>query len=195
MDAEKTVYSVLVVSHSDSFNNAVLTLLSGAKYKPVRFVSCVGEARREYAGRDFDLVMINSPLPDGSGSEFAIDCASGSSSSVLLLTSVDVYAETYEKVYKHGVFTLRKPTAKPLMVTALEWMASERERLRREKKRSLSIEEKMEEIRMVNRAKWLLIRELNMEETSAHRYIEKQAMDRCVTKTDVAKEIIKTYTI
>ena len=51
----------------------------------------------------------------------------------------------------------------------------------------------MEEIRAVNRAKWLLISEINMDEPEAHRYIEKQAMDRCVSKKEIAEEIIKTY--
>ena len=55
------------------------------------------------------------------------------------------------------------------------------------------LEEKMEEIRIVNRAKWLLISQLNMDEPQAHRYIEKQAMDRCVPKRRVAEEIISTY--
>ena len=51
----------------------------------------------------------------------------------------------------------------------------------------------MEEIRIVNRAKWLLISELKMDEQGAHRYIEKQAMDRCISKRIVAEEIMKTY--
>ena len=51
----------------------------------------------------------------------------------------------------------------------------------------------MEEIRLVNRAKWLLIDELKMSEPDTHRYIEKQAMDLCVSKREVAEEIIKTY--
>jgi len=51
----------------------------------------------------------------------------------------------------------------------------------------------MNEIRLVNRAKWLLISELKMTEPDAHRYIEKQAMDRCVSKRRIAEEIIKTY--
>ena len=51
----------------------------------------------------------------------------------------------------------------------------------------------MEEIRMVNRAKWLLISELQMDEPQAHRYIEKQAMDRCISRRKIAEEIIKTY--
>ena len=60
-------------------------------------------------------------------------------------------------------------------------------------KKTLSVEEKMEEIRIVNRAKWLLISELKMDEPQAHRYIEKQAMDRCISKKEVAEEIIRTY--
>ena len=51
----------------------------------------------------------------------------------------------------------------------------------------------MEEIRIVNRAKWLLIDSLKMSEPDAHRYIEKQAMDRCVSKKEIAESIIKTY--
>ena len=51
----------------------------------------------------------------------------------------------------------------------------------------------MEEIRIVNRAKWLLISELKMSEEDAHRYIEKQAMDRCITRRAMAESIIRTY--
>ena len=65
--------------------------------------------------------------------------------------------------------------------------------MRKSEKKALSIEEKMEEIRIVNRAKWLLISELKMDEQGAHRYIEKQAMDRCISKRIVSEEIIKTY--
>ena len=54
-------------------------------------------------------------------------------------------------------------------------------------------EEKIEEIRIVNRAKWLLISQISMDEPGAHRYIEKQAMDRCISKREIAEEIIKTY--
>ena len=76
---------------------------------------------------------------------------------------------------------------------ALDWLASARERLRKFEKKTLSIEEKMAEIRLVNKAKWLLIGELHMDEPDAHRYIEKQAMDRCISRREIAEEIIKTY--
>ncbi|MDY4209669.1 MAG: ANTAR domain-containing protein [Eubacteriales bacterium] len=51
----------------------------------------------------------------------------------------------------------------------------------------------MEDIRVVNKAKWFLIEQLKMTEQEAHRYIEKQAMDRCVTKRVIAENILSTY--
>ena len=112
---------------------------------------------------------------------------------VLLLVKSDIHAEIHDKVAEYGVFTLTKPTSKPTMIHALNWMESARERLRQFEKKSLSIEEKMAEIRLVNKAKWLLISELKMSEPDAHRYIEKQAMDRCIAKRAIAEEIIKLY--
>ena len=49
----------------------------------------------------------------------------------------------------------------------------------------------MQEIRLVNRAKWVLIEQRHMDEPTAHRYIEKLAMDRCVTRRLIAEEILK----
>ena len=135
----------------------------------------------------------NSPLPDDPGIRFAIDTANERESVVLLMVRAELHEEIHYKAAQHGVFTLPKPTSKSTMVTAVSWLSSAREGLRKNRKKALTLEEKMEEIRIVNRAKWLLIGELKLEESEAHRYIEKQAMDRCVTKREVAEEIIKTY--
>ena len=51
----------------------------------------------------------------------------------------------------------------------------------------------MADIRMVNRAKWLLIDNLGMSEKDAHHYIEKRAMDSRQTRREVAEGIIRTY--
>ena len=112
---------------------------------------------------------------------------------VLLLVKSDLHNGIHEQVTEYGVFTLSKPISKATMTYALSWLESARERLRQFEKKSLSIEEKMAEIRLVNKAKWLLISQLSMSEPEAHRYIEKQAMDRCVTRQTIAGEIIKTY--
>ena len=110
---------------------------------------------------------------------------------VLLLVRAEVLGEIDERVYRRGVFTLAKPTSKQTLAEAVRWMRAARERLRKSEKKSLTLEEKMTEIRLVNRAKWILITSRSMDEAEAHRWIEKQAMDRCLTKREIAEEIIK----
>ncbi|MGI6279598.1 MAG: ANTAR domain-containing response regulator [Acutalibacteraceae bacterium] len=193
MSLKEQVYSVLIVSASETFNDAVSALLPPSRYCPVQYVSRISAAKRIIAERDFDFIIINSPLPDDEGMRFAIDTCNSKDSIVLLMVRAEVHPEIHQKVAEHGVLTLQKPTSKPMLSTALDWMSSYRERLRKSKKKTLSIEEKMEEIRIVNRAKWLLISELKMDEPTANRYIEKQSMDRCTPKVVIAKEIINTY--
>lgn len=194
MSLKERVYSVLVVSASDNFNSVLNDLLPESKYSPVHTVANISSAKRVIAERSFDYIIINSPLPDDNGTHFAVDACACKGTVVLLFVRNDIYAQIYDRIAEYGVFVLPKPTSKPTTMQALDWMASARERLRRFEKKTLSIEEKMEEIRLVNRAKWLLIDELKMSEPDAHRYVEKQAMDRCVSKREVAEEIIKTYT-
>ena len=91
------------------------------------------------------------------------------------------------------MFVMAKPFPRQMMVAALGWMASARERMKKGEKQTISIQEKMDEIKAVNRAKWLLISELKLDEQGAHRYIEKQAMDRCITRRQIAEEIIRIY--
>ena len=186
-------YSVLVVSSQQKFNDALTPMLPAAEYYPVRFTANVAAARRELLSRSFDFVIITAPLPDENGTRFAIDAVSKSDTVVLLLLRADNFEEVNERVTSHGVFTLQVPTSSTVIRQGLKWMISARERLRKMETKNLSIEEKMEEIRLVNRAKWILIEQLKMTEAEAHRHIEKQAMDRCTGKRDIALGIIKTY--
>lgn len=193
MSLEQRRYSILVASAVENFNSALSDLLPESTYSPVHMVSSVSAAKRTLVERAFDFVIVNSPLPDDPGVRFAIDACTAKGTVVLLLVKSEVYVSVYDKVVDHGVFTLSKPLSKQSILQALSWMASARERLRKIEKKTLSIEEKMEEIRLVNRAKWLLISELKMDEPHAHRYIEKQAMDLCISKRQVAEDIIHTY--
>ena len=191
---QEQVYSVLVVSASDTFIASMQAVLPDARFSPLTVESSVTAAKRTLLERSFDFVVVNAPLPDDNGTRFAIDCCAARSTVVLLMVRAEVYAATYEKVALHGVYVLPKPTSRPTVLQAVDWMVATRERLKKLEKKSMSIEEKMQEIRTVNRAKWLLIEQLKMTEADAHRSIEKQAMDQCVSKAEVAESIIRTYT-
>ncbi len=194
MSLKERANSILIVSATDRFTSAFADLLPETRYSQVHTAASISAAKRILTEKTFDFVIINAPLPDDIGTRFAIDTCTSKQSVVLLLVKSDIHAGIHDKVVEYGVFTLPKPTSKPTLIHALSWMESARERLRQFEKKSLSIKEKMAEIRLVNKAKWILISELKMNEPDAHRYIEKQAMDRCITKQTIAEEIIKTYT-
>ena len=48
-------------------------------------------------------------------------------------------------------------------------------------------------MKLVNRAKILLMQNLRMTESQAHHYLEKQAMNLRKSKYDVALRVLKTY--
>ena len=55
------------------------------------------------------------------------------------------------------------------------------------------MQEKIEEIKLVNHAKWLLIEAREMTEEEAHRFLEKTVMDQGITKRAAAQRIISEY--
>ena len=193
MSLKERVYSVLVISAKEKFNASLQSLLPESKYAPVQMVSSVSLAKRVLLERSFDFVFINTPLPDDFGTRFAIEISGNKGTVILLLVRNEVYEEVCDKVTEYGILTLPKPASKQMVAHTLNFMAGIRERLRKLENKSLSMEEKMKEIRLVNRAKWVLIDELKMSEADAHRYIEKQAMDRCFSRREIAEEIISTY--
>ena len=193
MGLPEHIYSVLVVSASDKFNESLRRLLPENRYSPVIAAADVSGARRRLLEERYDLVIINTPLPDDFGTRLALDVCASSGTGVLLLVGAEHYPDVNARVSPYGVLVLSKPTSAQLLSQSLLLLCGTRERLRRMEQKTASIEEKMEEIRMVNRAKWLLIEQLKMTEQDAHRYIEKQAMDRCVTKRVIAEQILSPY--
>ena len=190
---QERTYSVLIVTASDSFVSSVMPLLPVTDYWPVTTVRSVSEARRRIVETDFDIVLINAPLPDDFGMRLAIDICTNSGAGVLLMVKSDLFNDIYAKVVSYGVITLSKPTNSQMVAQNLRILCATRERMRQMEAKQATVEEKIEEMRLVNRAKWLLIECLGMTEPEAHRYIEKQSMDERISKREVAENIIKTY--
>lgn len=190
MKLKERKYTVLTVSAQPKFNDSLKALVSERTYFEMDFEESISSAKRRLLDRDYDILIINAPLPDEDGVRLAVDRSSGSGSAVLLLLRSEYYTNVFEQVVRYGVYTLPKPAPKQLFSQAFDWLESTRERLMRLEKKSVSLEDKMQEIRLVNRAKWQLISSEGLSEEEAHRFIEKQAMDRCVSKRTVAEEII-----
>ena len=193
MEFTERRYSVLLVSSSPKFNESMLALLPESRFYPVTAVSDVSSARRRLLENKYDIVIINAPLPDDFGTRLALYICENSGAGVLLLVKAEHYPDINGRVSPFGVLVLPKPASSQTVSQSLQLLCGTRERLRRMEQKTASIEEKMGEIRIINRAKLLLMEQLKMTEKEAHRFIEKQAMDRCVTRITIAQSILSTY--
>lgn len=193
MEFTERRYSVLLVSSSPKFNESMLALLPESRFYPVTAVSDVSGARRRLLESKYDIVIINAPLPDDFGTRLALNICDNSGTAVLLFVKAEHYPDINGRVSPFGVLVLPKPASSQTVSQSLQLLCGTRERLRRMEQKTASIEEKMEEIRIINRAKLLLMEQLKMTEKEAHRFIEKQAMDRCVTRITIAQSILSTY--
>ena len=63
-------------------------------------------------------------------------------------------------------------------------------RLRKLEQKNILLEEKMKELKIVGKAKGILIEKKGMTEKEAHRYIGKMAMDNGVSRKHIAEDII-----
>ena len=150
-------------------------------------------ARRKLLERSYDFVIINAPLTDEFGSRLSMDISASSGTIAVLFAMSDVYEEIVHKTAPHGVFIIKKPASASVISQSLSLLISARERLRSVEKKAGKAESKIEEIRVVNKAKWFLIDNENMSENNAHKTIEKAAMDAGITKKQAAQLIIEKY--
>lgn len=184
-------YSLLLVSSSPKFNAAFLKILPKECYGPVTVLGDGASAARFLVENPCDILVLNGPLPDGYGTELALDVSTESRTGVLALLRAEDYPDLEPKLSPYGILTLSKPVNGRMLLQSLRLLSCTSDRLRRMEREPQTMGEKMAEIRLLNRAKWRLMETKQMSEKEAHRYIEKRAMDRCVSKMDIAQEILK----
>ena len=190
---QSDTYSVLVVSDSEKMNTAVRSLLPPSDFWPVSSVRSISGAKRLMLEKPCDIVIIDSPLADGNGVQFSIDLCSGSEAGVLLMVAGEIYEEVYYKALPGGVAVLSKPVSAAVLTNSVRLLCAVRERLRSVVKEQVTVEDKMKELRLINKAKWILIEREHMTEDEAHRHIGRRAMEQRISRTEVAEAVIRSH--
>lgn len=185
--------NALIVTSSEKSVAYLANFLTEAAIPNISVAANAGEARRMLVEQDFDLCIINAPLSDEFGERLAQRVAETSFSEVIMLVKSDYFNEISDKVEDYGVITVAKPIHRLLLWDALKLVQAAHKRLLSIQQQNKKLLQKIEDIRIIDRAKCILISHFSMTEPEAHRYIEKQSMDIRLTRREVAEEIIRTY--
>lgn len=186
---------ILIASTQRESSNALYDLISPLGFSDYEYAASGNEARRKIDSVDYDLVIINTPLSDEFGSELVLDIAEKSLSAILILVKSDIKEQVQDKVAVTGAFVVGKPLNKQVLLQSIPFVLNSRQIISTLRQQNNALKRKMDDVKVIERAKYSLIKYLGLDEKQAHRYIQKQAMDLRVSPRVVADNILKTYEI
>lgn len=184
---------ILLVIGSEKNKNGLLQLLSASGLSCVTAVSDGEDARVQMAQQEFNLVIINAPLPNELGHELALGIASNSLAGVIFMVKAEIAASVSNKISDKGIMVLSKPIQKAIFCQAVQLALAANQKAARLQAENEKLQDALAELKLMNRAKCVLIQYLKMTEEQAHHYIEKQAMDLRCKKIQVAETILTMY--
>jgi response regulator NasT len=138
-------------------------------------------------------VIVYVPLPDESGEGLSRHIASKETSQVILVVKTEYVDEICAVTEETGVLVVARPVDRTVFRSSLRLAKSAQNRLKKLRVENDKLKQKIEDIKIIDRAKYTLISYLKMSEQEAHRFIEKQAMDMRATKRSIAEGILRTY--
>ena len=183
----------LIVSSGEVLTEVFVEMLAQTTEEEPVIVKTCGEARRLLIDRSFDLCVVNAPLPDETGFKFSTDVIGAKCNQVILVLKQEILAEVADKVEDYGVFTVGKPLSKTTFWTALKMANAAYNRLNRVRDENDRLKKKLDELKLVSRAKILLVEYEDLTEEEAHKRIEQEAMSSRRTRAEIARSIINVY--
>ena len=183
----------LIVSAGASSNEYIAARLAEMGYARPVILPSGAEARRRMPDADFDLIVVNAPLPDEFGHELCMDAVASTDAGVVFLVKAAQAEQLLAPLNEQGVLLLSKPFSNTLFVQAMHMAAASNHRLQLLRQENARMQEKIAQVRLVSHAKCCLVEREQMNEDAAHRYIEKRAMDTRRSRAEIAQEILDSY--
>ena len=184
--------SVLIVSSSVQIYDNICDIFDEKEFSPVVYSDSFDSADDKISNENFDLLIVN----ENNESEFTVDFIMkyiDKPIGILLICKSDTYEKLYLDLEYQGVFVLQKPLNRNCFLSSVRIVSALHSKLNKFDEKNRLLREKIDDIYVIDRAKWLLIGSLNMSEKDAHYYIEKQAMNLRTSKRKIAENIIRTY--
>ncbi len=182
----------LIVSNSKKTISFVTELLQSAGIEQISSVFTAQLARLMTIEIDYDVYIVDSPLPDENGEELAEYLAEKNVSQVLMLVDTEYFDEVSEKIEMFGVIAIPKPIDRSTFWVSIKAAQALYKKMQSMQKKNTALQNKIEEIKIVDRAKCILIAHYSMTEEEAHKFIEKQAMTTRKARREIAQELIQT---
>ena len=182
---------VLIVSGSNGAAVSLAGFLRDSFRCTARITESAYQARTALENdRETELVIINAPLLDENGVELAKFVTEQTFSNCILLLKQENAEKMAELTDRYPMFLIGKPLNKPVLYQIIRTVDIAQRRAVQFYEENLRLEQKIKDIRTIDRAKFLMMQYQGLTEEDAHAYLEKYAMDKRKKKSIAALEII-----
>ena len=113
----------------------------------------------------------------------------------LLLVRADAYDSVWPSARRAGVCVMTRPADPAAFTQTVRNLLLLRKSMQSMQDKTAQLQTQLADLKRIQKAKALLMRQFGMSEAEAHRWIEKAAMDRCVKKREIAETVIRMYEI
>ncbi len=141
----------------------------------------------------YDVVIVSTPLRTEFGLNFLAEAHRRTRASLVCLAKTDIAEEVQSRVRFTGAFVLPRPFAKASLVQTVRLAVLAGENIRRLQDENSELSRRLDDSKLISRAKCCLIQYLNLTEEQAQQHITRLAMDTRRSKREIAEDILTTY--
>lgn len=185
--------NILIVCGKSEVARSMESTLIKEGYYPVNCAHSANEARRQFFYNQPDLIIISAPLPDEQGIDFVYDAQEKTSAGIIVMARPDQISPMQEALESTGAMILPKPINRLTLIQSARFALSVRNSMSQLRGERDSLKKRMDERKIMEKAKWLLVEKEHLSEPEAFRTIQKRAMDLRLPQFQVAEEIISKY--
>lgn len=183
--------NVLIISSNKSAGDTLSEFIREAFGCNIRVAETAQQAKNIFsANAPCDLAVIYSPLSDEYGTSLAEYIIENTAANCVLIAKSDNAEKFRERAEKIGIITVGRPFNKSFLYQTVKTIDIAMNRSYKLYEETVRLERRIDEIRIIDKAKFMLIQYRNMTEEEAHAYLEQYAMNRRKKKVIAASEII-----
>jgi len=182
---------ILLITHTDTSENFIKELLMSTTYGKLYNAYDLSEGTHLLDVHNFDLVLINAPMRYELGDRLARYAAQRTTCSIMFVARETSYQQTKDVLTKFGILCVKKPVQVKPFQQLMKCIDLTRSQLLKMTANGIDIKSIIDEIRLIDTAKWHLIQTFNISEIQASRLYESFVSENNLELYEAAERILE----